>query len=78
MYNVGFAVYNAKSYTNFAIATAACAWIRAVVYVSRRTLPLSTYLDNWFGIQHNSFSIPVVVDRRGSIHHLYPNLNRSE
>jgi L-lactate dehydrogenase len=78
VYNAGFDVYNAKGYTNFAIATATCEVIRAIVYDSHRTLPLSTYLDDWLGIQDNCFSIPVVVGRRGVIRHLHPCLNRSE
>jgi L-lactate dehydrogenase len=78
VYNAGFDVYNAKGYTNFAIAAATCEVIRAIVYDSHRTLPLSTYLDDWLGIQDNCFSIPVVVGRRGVIRHLHPDMNRSE
>jgi len=78
VYNAGFDVYNAKGYTNYAIAAAACEVIRAIVYDSRRTIPLSTYLDDWLGIRDNCFSIPVVVGRRGIIRHLHPDLNRPE
>jgi L-lactate dehydrogenase len=78
VYNAGFDVYNAKGYTNFAIATATCEVISAIVYDSHRTIPLSTYFDDWLGIQDNCFSIPVVVGRRGVIRHLHPCLNRSE
>jgi L-lactate dehydrogenase len=56
VYNAGFDVYNAKGYTNFAIAAATCEVIRAIVYDSHRTLPLSTYLDDWLGIQDNCSS----------------------
>jgi L-lactate dehydrogenase len=78
VHNAGFDVRNAKGYTNFAIATAACEVIRAIVYDSHRTIPLSTYFDDWLGIRDNCFSIPVVVGRRGVIRHLHPCLNRSE
>lgn len=78
VYNAGFDVYNAKGYTNFAIAAASCEVVRAIVYDSHRTLPLSTYLEDWLGIRDNCFSIPVVVGRRGVIRHLHPYLNRTE
>lgn len=78
VYNAGFDVYNAKGYTNFAIATATCEVIRAIVHDSHRTLPLSTYLEDWLGIQDNCFSIPVVVAKEGIIRHLHPYLNRVE
>ncbi|MBL1264645.1 malate dehydrogenase [Candidatus Methylomicrobium oryzae] len=78
VYNAGFDVYNAKGYTNFAIAAAVCELVRAIVYDSHRTLPLSTYLEDWLGIRDNCFSIPVVVGRRGVIRHLHPYLNRTE
>ncbi|MEC4750428.1 NAD(P)-binding domain-containing protein [Methylomicrobium sp. Wu6] len=78
VYNAGFDVYNAKGYTNYAISAAACEVIKAIVYDSHRTLPLSTYLEDWLGIRDNCFSIPVVVGRHGIIRHLHPDLNRQE
>jgi len=78
VHSAGFDVYKAKGYTNYAIAAAACEVIRAIVYDSHRTLPLSTYLDEWLDIRDNCFSIPVVVGRRGILRHLHPDLNRAE
>lgn len=76
--NAGFEVYNLKGYTNYAIATAACEVIQAIVYDDHRTMPLSTFFKEWQGIKNNCFSIPVVVGRDGIIRHLHPELNRSE
>lgn len=74
----GFDVYKLKGYTNYAIATAACEVIKAVVYDDHRTMPLSTYFNEWQGIENNCFSIPVVVGRAGIIRHLHPKLNHLE
>lgn len=75
---VGFDVYNLKGYTNFAIATAACEVLKAIVYDDHRTMPLSTYFQEWQGVEDNCFSIPVVVGRSGIIRHLRPKLNETE
>lgn len=74
----GFDVYNSKGYTNFAIATAACEVLKAIVYDDHRTMPLSTYFKQWQGIEDNCFSIPVVVGRHGIVRHLHPKLNQVE
>lgn len=74
----GFDVYNLKGYTNYAIATAACEVLKAIVYDDHRTMPLSTYFQEWQGVEDNCFSIPVVVGRAGIIRHLHPRLNETE
>lgn len=74
----GFEVYKLKGYTNYAIATAACEVIQTIVYDDHRTMPLSTYFNEWQGIKNNCFSIPVVVGRIGIIRHLHPELNLLE
>lgn len=76
--NAGFEVVKLKGYTNYAIATAACEVIRAIVFDSHRTMPISTYFKEWQGIEDNCFSIPVVVGRAGIIRHLHPDLNHAE
>ncbi|SER46984.1 L-lactate dehydrogenase [Nitrosomonas sp. Nm51] len=74
----GFDVYNLKGYTNYAIATATCEVLKAIVFDDHRTMPLSIYFREWQGIEDNCFSIPVVVGRTGVIRHLHPKLNRVE
>ncbi|MDO9240527.1 MAG: NAD(P)-binding domain-containing protein [Methylicorpusculum sp.] len=74
----GFEVYGLKGYTNYAIATAACTVIQAIVYDEHRTMPLSTCFNEWQGIQDNCFSIPVVVGRAGIIRYLQPEMNLQE
>ena len=74
----GFEVYRLKGYTNYAIATATCMVIEAVVFDEYRTMPLVTRLDDWMGIHDNCFSIPVVVGRSGVIRYLHPEMNDDE
>ena len=74
----GFEVYRLKGYTNYAIATATCMVIEAVVFDEYRTMPLATRFDDWMDIQDNCFSIPVVVGRSGIIRHLNPEINDDE
>jgi L-lactate dehydrogenase len=76
--DAGFDVYHLKGYTNFAIASATCEVIQSIVYDDHRTMPLSTYFDEWLGIRDNCFSIPVVLGKKGIIRHLYPDLNSTE
>ncbi|MDD1636317.1 MAG: NAD(P)-binding domain-containing protein [Methylococcaceae bacterium] len=74
----GFEVYRLKGYTNYAIATATCMVIEAVVFDEYRTMPLATRFDDWMDIQDNCFSIPVVVGRSGIIRYLNPEINDDE
>jgi len=74
----GFEVYRLKGYTNYAIATATCMVIEAVVFDEHRTMPLATRFEGWMGIEDNCFSIPVVVGRSGIIRHLNPEMNDDE
>jgi len=74
----GFEVYRLKGYTNYAIATATCMVIEAIIFDEYRTMPLATRFEDWMGIEDNCFSIPVVVGRTGIIRHLNPEMNNDE
>lgn len=74
----GLDVHHLKGFTNYAIASATCKVISAIVYDEHRTLPLSTFFTEWCGIHHNCFSIPVVVGAEGIVRHLHPQLNARE
>jgi L-lactate dehydrogenase len=76
--NAGHEVHALKGHTNYAIATAACEVIQAIVYDDHRTMPLSVYFSEWQGIKKNCFSIPVVVGRAGVTRYLRPDLNLLE
>jgi L-lactate dehydrogenase len=74
----GFEVYRLKGYTNYAIASATCLVLEAIVFDQRRTMPLATCFEDWLGIRDNCFSIPVVVGRLGIVRHLHPKLSKAE
>lgn len=76
--DAGHGVLRAKGYTNYAIAMATAFIIEAIVYDTRRTMPVSTLIDGWLGVHDVCLSIPVVIGRSGIMRRLRPNLNGDE
>lgn len=74
----GHNVLRAKGYTNYAIAMAASLIIEAVVHDTRRTMPVSTLIDGWLGVNDVCLSLPVVIGRDGITRVLHPELDGSE
>ena len=74
----GHNVLRAKGYTNYAIAMAASLIIEAMVHDSRRTMPVSTLIDGWLGVEDVCLSLPVVIGREGITRVLHPELNATE
>lgn len=74
----GHNVLRAKGYTNYAIAMAATLIIEAMVHDTRRTMPVSTLIDGWLGVEDVCLSLPVVIGREGITRVLHPELNAAE
>lgn len=74
----GFEVVNRKGHTNFAIGMAAVLVIDAIVHDTRRTMPLSVFIDGYLGVRDVCLSLPVVVGRTGVTRILYPELSGEE
>lgn len=74
----GHEVLRAKGYTNYAIAMAAVMIIEAIVYDTRRTMPVSTLIDGWLDVSDVCLSLPVVIGRAGVTRILHPELNAEE
>lgn len=74
----GHAILQAKGYTNYAIAMAATLIIEAIVYDTRRTMPVSILIDGWLGVEDVCLSLPVVIGRSGVTRVLHPQLNDEE
>lgn len=74
----GRAILEAKGYTNYAIAMAAGLMIEAISYDTRRTMPVSTLIDGWLGVDDVCLSLPVVIGRAGITRVLQPQLNDEE
>jgi len=71
-------VYGKKGHTNYAIAQAAVLIARAVIFDEKRTLPVSTLVDDYLGESDVCLSLPCVVGKGGVERILYPNLPAEE
>lgn len=67
-----------KGYTNFAISKATSLIVESIVKNEYRTMPISTLLDGYLGINDVCLSIPVVVSRHGIAQKLSLDLNEKE
>lgn len=74
----GFEVIHRKGHTNFAIRMAAALVIEAIVWDTRRTMPLSILIENFLGINTLCLSLPVVVGKTGITQILKPDLSEVE
>ena len=74
----GMEVYKLKGYTNYAVAMAVTLIIESVIRNSRRTLPISTHIDDFHGIRDVFLSLPAVVGEGGVQHLLHPRMNETE
>ena len=55
-----------KGATNFAIGVVAARVIEAVTRNERRVLPITTYHDDYLGIEDVCMSVPTIVGREGA------------
>jgi len=74
----GFDVVARKGHTNYAISMAAALVVEAIVWDTRRTMPLSVLVDGYQGIHDVCLSLPVVIGRDGITQRLEPDLGASE
>lgn len=71
-------VFRVKGYTSHAIALAVAMVVEAIAQDARRTMPLSTLLQGYLGLDDVCLSIPVVVGRSGVSRCLMPHLSEAE
>ncbi len=74
----GYRVLQNKGYTNFAVAMATALIIEAIVQDSRRTIPVSIRLRDYFGISDVCLSVPAVIGAGGVRRVLRPRLSQQE
>ncbi|MGB3185292.1 MAG: L-lactate dehydrogenase [Ornithinimicrobium sp.] len=55
-----------KGATNYAVAMSCCSIIDAVLRDESRVMPVSTWLDEYYGISNVCLSVPTVVDKHGA------------
>ncbi|RPF22075.1 L-lactate dehydrogenase [Myceligenerans xiligouense] len=61
-----YRIIEGKGATNYAIGLAGTRIIEAVLKDEHRVLPVSSYLDDYYGIRDVCLSVPALVDRRGA------------
>ena len=74
----GYSIMKWKGYSNFAVAAAAALIITGIVKDTRRTMPVSTLLSEFYGTNDICLSVPVVVGRNGVERILKPEFNEEE
>lgn len=71
-------VFVAKGYTNFAVASAAAMVVQAIKDNSHHTMPVSTLVDGYYGIEDVCLSLPAVIGKEGIAQVLSIALNEEE
>lgn len=74
----GYEVVRKKGHTSFAIAMAATLVIEALAWDTRRTMPLSVWIEDWLGVRDVCLSLPVVLGRGGIRRVLQPEFSAEE
>lgn len=74
----GAEVFKSKGYTNYGIAMATAMIIESVIRDSRRTLPVSTLLSGFQGVNNLCLSVPAIVGGDGVLRILNPALTPQE
>ena len=73
-----YSIVRGKGYTNYAISMATALVVESIVKNENRTMPISTLLEGFLGIDDVCLSIPVVVGRDGISQKLPIALNEKE
>jgi L-lactate dehydrogenase len=71
-------IMKGKGYTNFAIAMATSLVVESIVKNENRTMPISTLIDGFLGVEDVCLSIPVVVGKNGITKKLNIALDKKE
>lgn len=74
----GYEVFRHKGHTSYAIAGAASLIVESIALDSRRTMPVSTYIDDFDGASDVCLSLPCVIGREGIHKVLHPKFNDDE
>lgn len=76
--DAGIEVYKRKGHTNYGIAMATALIIESVIRDSRRTLPVSTLINDFHGVSDLCLSLPAIVGAGGVLRTLQPQLSERE
>lgn len=74
----GHDIFQARGYTNHAIAGALTLIVRSIEGDDRHTMPVSTLIDGRYGVSDVCLSLPCVIGRAGVCRVMQPRLNEEE
>lgn len=63
--SAGVEVFKAKGNTNFAVSSATMYIIDSILHDSHHTMPVSVYLDDFYGVSDVCLSVPAVIGGEG-------------
>ncbi len=73
-----YEIVKGKGYTNFGIAMATSLVMESIYLDNNRTVPISTLVDNFWGVSDVCLSIPAIIGRKGIVRTIVPDLNSNE
>ncbi len=76
--NMGYEVSRRKGYTNYGIALTTMQIVDSIAYDLRHTMPVSTLISGFAGVNDVCLSLPAVIGRAGVTRLLHPPLNEEE
>lgn len=74
----GFEIFNARGYTNYAVAMAVEMIVDGIVHDRCETLPVSVLIDGFCGVRAVCLSVPCVIGHGGIKRRLAPELDEAE
>ncbi len=76
--NAAYQLIERKGVSNFAIGLALTSIVQAILHDEQRALPVSTLVEDYYGISDVCFSLPCIVGSKGIVHCLHPHLSPEE
>ena len=76
--NAAHEIIRRKGYTNFAVFLALVRIVTSLLRDENSILPVSSLIDDYYGIKDVCLSIPVILNRNGISRHIHINLDETE
>ncbi len=76
--NAAYQLIERKGVSNFAIGLGLTRVIESVLHDEQRAVPLSTLVEDYYGVRDVCFSLPCIVGKTGITHVLLPHLSADE
>ena len=76
--SLGYEIVKGKGYSNFAVSMATSLVVESIYLNNQRTIPVSTLIENYLGVDDVFLSLPAVIGRKGVERVLHPGLSDKE